>query len=224
MSTLVKQRVFWARIARGRRSDIPEDADIFTLYTIANADREEWADKTYQQVKAELVDPEWQIHVEESGDGEEDARHRFDEFMDTEIEVTGEKPFPGDPNVKHIPIPNSNYLLRFWPGSLASAEYCMDFVETQPNGERTAVNAPEGYAIRAAPMAPWMATVCTEIKSIERAYGVAPERIKPGEEKFILRDGMVCQLVRGGEVLFNFEVPSRPGVFGGVDILRPTRA
>ncbi|KAJ8453712.1 hypothetical protein ONZ51_g13445 [Trametes cubensis] len=87
----------------------------------------------------------------------------------------------------------------------------MDFVETQPNGERTAVNAPEGYAIRAAPMAPWMATVCTEIKSIERAYGVAPERIKPGEEKFILRDGMVCQLVRGGEVLFNFEVPSRPG-------------
>ncbi|KAH9890119.1 hypothetical protein C8Q73DRAFT_706755 [Cubamyces lactineus] len=222
MSKLVKQRVFWTRIARGRRSDIPKDADIFTLFTIANADREEWADKTYEEVVKELVDPEWQTHVEESGDGEEDARRRFDEFMDMEIEVTGEKPLPGDPDVKHIPIPDGKYSLRFWPGALASTEYCMDFVETQPNGERIAVNVPEGYVIRAAPTSPWIAATYMEIKSVERAFGV--ERINPGEEKFILRDGMVCQLVHGGKVLFNFEVPSRAGVYGGAEILRPTPA
>ncbi|KAJ3003211.1 hypothetical protein NUW54_g5420 [Trametes sanguinea] len=235
--TPVKQQEYWANVARAVRNDIPTDADDFTLYTIATADRDRWAQNTYEEVKRELVDTEWQNFVESvygtnDKDAEQQARGLWAKFMDKVIEASGEKPSPGDPRVVYVPIQGTRYFLRFWPGSFTWAEYCMDFVQTNNRGERVAVNVPEGYAVWTIPdsdSSPWLSPACSEITSIERAHGIQPKDIKPGEEKYIMRDGMTCQLVRDGEALFRFQVPRRPGVYGGDrdspndPIIRPTR-
>ncbi|OSC98213.1 hypothetical protein PYCCODRAFT_1471269 [Trametes coccinea BRFM310] len=216
------QREFWARVARKIRSDIPDDADDFTLYTIATANRDTWAQKTYQDMKRDFVDVQWRSFVKtECGEGEGAERAALEiwaRFMDKVIEASGEKPLPGDSSVEYVKIPGTRYFLRFWPGSFTSAEYCMDFMQANDHNELEAVNVPPEYAIWAIPdtqSSPWLSPTCVEITSIERAHGIQPCDIKPGEEKYLLRDGMTCQLVRGSEALFRFKVPSRVGVYGG---------
>ncbi|KAJ3007210.1 hypothetical protein NUW54_g3636 [Trametes sanguinea] len=235
-------REYWAELARNIRNDIPADTDDFALFTIANADSREWAHKTYEEVLAELIDPEWTEFVQSNCGGgdddesEQEARHLWATFMDKLIEPTGEKPLPGDQRVEYIAIGGTGYSLHFWPGSLTWAEYCMDFVKANDLSGRAAVNVPEGYAVWVIPDADvdsggalWMFSACTELASIERTYGIEPKDIKPGEEKFVLRDGMHCQLVRDEHLLFRFQVPRRPGVYDGVQespnnpLLRPIR-
>ncbi|KAI0373771.1 hypothetical protein BV20DRAFT_675276 [Pilatotrama ljubarskyi] len=54
----------------------------------------------------------------------EDARKMLDEAAD----CTGLKPEPGDPHVFVHPIPNSEYSIRLFPGSVEGRDYCLDFL------------------------------------------------------------------------------------------------
>lgn len=86
----------------------------------------------------------------------------------------------------------------------------MDFVMTQT---KAPINKPEKYTVWVIPdpAMPWIAPACTEIMSIERLHGFQPDEILDGEEKFILRDGLWCQLVCDDEPVLRFRVPVRPG-------------
>ncbi|KAL7279560.1 hypothetical protein ACG7TL_005959 [Trametes sanguinea] len=212
---MVTQRVYWADFTRKIRSDIPDNADDFTLYAIATADRDTWAQKTYQDMKRDFVDVQWRSFVKtECGEGEGAERAALDiwaKFMDKVIEASGEKPLPGDSSVEYVKIPGTRYFLRFWPGSFTWAEYCMDFMQANDNNELEAVNVPPEYAIWVIPdwqSSPWLSAACAELPSVERAHGIQPGDIKPGEEKYILRDGMACQLDDHNEE----EVPNVPHV------------
>ncbi|KAI0639071.1 hypothetical protein C8Q77DRAFT_1029671, partial [Trametes polyzona] len=134
--------------------------------------------------------------------------------LDEEAEPTGIKPVPGDENVFIRPIPESEYSIRLFPGSVSAAEYCMDFVETATG---KAVNSPFEYELYGVenPEMWWLtSTMVGRIQSIEAAHGIKQEDILPGEERFVLRDGQSCMLVRPREKPVFFTVPmrGRPGV------------
>ena len=48
-----------------------------------------------------------------------------------------------------------------------------------------------------------------QMRSIENAHGIKQEDILPGHEKFILRDGLTCVLIRPGKPKIQFKVPVR---------------
>lgn len=107
------------------------------------------------------------------------------------------------------PIPDSEYSFRLFPGSFSAAEYCMDFVDTA-TGEP--VNSPFEYELWGVPDpdAPWLSMPITgKLHSIERAHGIKQKDIVPGEEKFVLRDGQTCVLMRPGKRPLRFTVPLR---------------
>ncbi|KAJ8490132.1 hypothetical protein ONZ51_g2518 [Trametes cubensis] len=148
------------------------------------------------------------------------ATKRWKYFVDQHVEVSGIKPQTGQDyaDVTFIQIPGSEYSLRFWPGSFHWAEYCVDFVDAITGKP---MNVPQKYEIWKIPDPedkPWLVSVVAKMESIEKLYGINDPL--PGEEKFILRDGMACQLalrVKKGEVdsednvksvpLFRFRVP-----------------
>ncbi|KAI9068883.1 hypothetical protein FKP32DRAFT_1617967 [Trametes sanguinea] len=143
-------------------------------------------------------------------------------FLNQAAELTGRKPSAGDRDVRYLPIPRSDYALRLWPGSLLHAEYCLDFVDTRTG---QAVNVPTEHEIWAIPdpTTPWLQTATCLLASAERAYGIPVNEIKPGEEKYILRDGLACQLSINGQKIMRFEVPTRLGAGGstGTDSVAP---
>lgn len=119
------------------------------------------------------------------------------------------KPRPGDPNVAIVALPDSAHSVRLWPGSLASAEYCLDFVETQTGKP---INVPDDYTLWFVPPpnSPWLQGVGpVQLISLERSWGVPPMEILEGEEKFVLRDGMTCVVRRPGKRDALFTVPLR---------------
>ncbi len=107
------------------------------------------------------------------------------------------------------PIPDCKYSLRLFPGSLSAAEYCLDFVDSA-TGEP--VNSPFEYELWAVPDpdTPWLSMPITgKLRSIERGHGIKQEDILLGEEKFVLRDGQTCVLMRSGKQPVRFTVPLR---------------
>ncbi|KAI0657792.1 hypothetical protein C8Q70DRAFT_264701 [Cubamyces menziesii] len=128
------------------------------------------------------------------------------------VEPTGIKPCPGDQDksIQIRPIPDSKYSIRLFPGSFTDAEYCMDFVDSE-TGE--SVNTPFECELHAGPGetdTPWMNFPHSmRIKSIEVARGRKFKDILPGEEKYILRDGQQCVLIRPGKPKIRFTVPIR---------------
>ncbi|KAI8973974.1 hypothetical protein BD414DRAFT_424874 [Trametes punicea] len=132
-------------------------------------------------------------------------------LLDEEADDSGIKPEPGtvEHDIKYLQIPGTAISLRFWPGSLAAAEYCMDFVVTN---SQQPINVPEGYELWVVPdpAMPWLKPVSMRLLSIEQAHGIPPSQIHPGEEKFILRDGLLC-LLRNERVglELHFYVPVR---------------
>ncbi|KAI9062948.1 hypothetical protein FKP32DRAFT_1572780 [Trametes sanguinea] len=129
--------------------------------------------------------------------------------LDTWMEHSGKKTRPGDPLVFTRPIPDSNYSIRLFPGSLTLAEYCMDFVD---NATGEAVNSPFEHELWSVPNpeTPWLtAPMAGKLRSAERGCGIKPEDILPGEEKYFLRDGQTCVLVRPGKRSVRFTVPVR---------------
>ncbi|KAI0819563.1 hypothetical protein BC628DRAFT_1011127 [Trametes gibbosa] len=123
-------------------------------------------------------------------------------------DITGLKPRPGDFGVFIRPIPNSEYSLRLFPGCKAASEYCLDFV-LSATGEP--VNSPFEFNLFAGPgpsipvgFAPTMG-----IEPLECSFGIARKDIRPGAEKFVLRDGQRCMLQRPGHKDVQFTVPMR---------------
>ncbi|KAH9854436.1 hypothetical protein C2E23DRAFT_775856 [Lenzites betulinus] len=145
--------------------------------------------------------------------------HGYDEIMrmstqllDTYVEPSGIKPEEPRPDPKFVflrPIPGSKYSIRLFPGSFSAAEYCMDFVESATGKP---VNSPFEFELWGIPNleAPWLSIpMCGQLRSIEKAHGIKQKDIRPGEEKFILRDGQTCVLKRPGKRPFRFTVPIR---------------
>ncbi len=105
------------------------------------------------------------------------------------------------------PIPDSEYSVRLFPGSISAAEYCMDFVDSA-TGEP--VNSPFEFELWGIPNpdTPWLSfPICGQLRPIERAHGIKRKEIRPGAEKFVLRDGQTCVLARPGKRSLHFLVP-----------------
>lgn len=86
-------------------------------------------------------------------------------------------------------------------------EYCLDFVETSTGKP---INSPFEFGLwtvgnRTAPH------VCgpVRLRSLEAAFGYSLKDVAPGEEKFVLTDGMRCMLTRPGHKPLWFTVPTR---------------
>ncbi|KAI9061180.1 hypothetical protein FKP32DRAFT_1678509 [Trametes sanguinea] len=127
------------------------------------------------------------------------------------VEPTGVKPLPKEVNkFIHIhPVPDTKYSIRLFPGSLSAAEYCLDFVDSA-SGEP--VNSPFEFELWGVPnpATPWLTVqIAQKMRSIERAHGIKQTDILPGHEKFILRDGQTCVLIRPGQPNIRFTVPVR---------------
>ncbi|KAI9059092.1 hypothetical protein FKP32DRAFT_1580651, partial [Trametes sanguinea] len=131
--------------------------------------------------------------------------------LNTWAENTGVRrsvPLPGTKFVFTQPIPDSIYSIRLFPGSISAAEYCMDFVVTATG---QAVNSPFEFELWAVPHpdAPHLTPFTGRLWSIEHAHGIKQKDILPGEEKFVLRDGLTCLLRRPGKTAVRFTVPTR---------------
>jgi len=122
--------------------------------------------------------------------------------------VTGRKPRPGERNVFVRPIPDCDYSIRLWPGVSDQHEFCLDFVHTKTG---KATNSPFEYELWSMPdpITPWLSKPPTKLISLENCFGVGTPDIRPGEEKFVLKEGLTCLLVRSGKQDVHFTVPSR---------------
>lgn len=87
-------------------------------------------------------------------------------------------------------------------------EFSLDFVDTRTH---EAVNSPFEYELWAVPdqQTPWLSMGGRRLKSIENALGIKTSEIRAGEEKFILREGLTCMLVRPDKRALCFKVPRR---------------
>ncbi|KAH9890099.1 hypothetical protein C8Q73DRAFT_150782 [Cubamyces lactineus] len=163
---------------------------------------------TAEEIYAEL-DKEYIRDIESLGF--EECEEATAGTLNWVVEPTGVKPFPKEVN-KYIhirPIPGTKYSIRLFPGSISAAEYCLDFVDSA-SGEP--VNSPFEFELRGIPNpdTPWLSMPVTQqMRSIERIHGIKQGDILPGHEKFILRDGQTCVLIRPGMPKVQFTVPVR---------------
>ncbi|KAI0701423.1 hypothetical protein C8T65DRAFT_579678 [Cerioporus squamosus] len=132
--------------------------------------------------------------------------------LDAVAEVTGEKPLPGAPDVKIIPIPGSPYALRLWPGAISEREFCVDYVLADDTSK--SVNKPPGYelTLHVPTPLPWLGIGGQALDSLETNFGIQEDDILQGEEKFVVLDGMICTLEypeQGAGGAVRFEVPVR---------------
>ncbi|KAI0737809.1 hypothetical protein C8Q80DRAFT_1211030 [Daedaleopsis nitida] len=125
-------------------------------------------------------------------------------MLDMRLEATGSKPPPGSntPNVFVHPIPDTDFSLRLFPGSAALSEYCLDFVRTETGAP---VNSPFEFELLQEANALFPQDF--PLRSLESCFGRTT--INPGEEKFVLRDGMPHVLKRKGHKDIRFTVPIR---------------
>ena len=85
----------------------------------------------------------------------------------------------------------------------------MDFVRTA-TGEP--VNSPFPHELWCVqnPNTPWLESVIpSRLSTIESSFGIGSGKVLPGEEKYILRDGLTCLLKRPGKKDVRFTVPIR---------------
>lgn len=84
----------------------------------------------------------------------------------------------------------------------------MDFVKTET---KEAVNSPFEFELWAVPDpdAPWLAMPSGRLYSLEHNFHIAQDKILPGIEKWMLRDGQTCLLKRPGKRDVFFRVPTR---------------
>ncbi|KAI0676666.1 hypothetical protein C8Q78DRAFT_998828 [Trametes maxima] len=163
---------------------------------------------TTTEIYAEL-DRELAFSIEVHG--EKETMKNVRGLLDMRMELTGAKPPPGSTdNLTFIrPIPDSQYSIRLFPGGFSDRQYCLDFVETETGKP---VNSPFEYELWGIPdpEAPWLSMPMSgKLRSIECAHGIKQKDILPGHEKFILRDGQTCVLIRPGKRCLRFTVPLR---------------
>ncbi|KAI0715193.1 hypothetical protein C8Q76DRAFT_568810, partial [Earliella scabrosa] len=119
--------------------------------------------------------------------------------------ITGHKPKRGTPGVFVRPIPQSSYSVRLFPGSPRAKEYCMDFVHTT-TGEP--VNSPFAFELWSVAN-PSTLQPSGRVFSLEVTWGREEKNLRPGTEKFVLRDGTTYVLKRRGHRPLRFKVPVR---------------
>ena len=178
------------------------------------------------------LEQDWSAFVSQFEGDADNAMWEVRRTLDTLVEVTGvsrhdlyeasslflsnviqEKPMPGDANVTIIPIPESPYSLRMWPGAASTREFCLDYVYAKD--PKASVNKPPGYKLTIhvpGGATPWLGVGRQPLHSLEASFGIRDEDIIPGEERFVVLEGMVCSLEYpeqdiGGPV--SFEVPVR---------------
>ncbi|KAI0671146.1 hypothetical protein C8Q78DRAFT_974327, partial [Trametes maxima] len=132
-------------------------------------------------------------------------------ILEEVVDFTGLKPAlggPPDPHVLVQPIPGCGYSIRLFPGSLQSSEYCLDFVDSR-TGEP--VNSPFKFDLITVPdpNGPVGSGPMVCLRPLECAFGIPRNKIRAGEEKFLLRDGQHCVLRRLGHRDVRFTVPIR---------------
>ncbi|KAH9858411.1 hypothetical protein C2E23DRAFT_798467 [Lenzites betulinus] len=133
---------------------------------------------------------------------------RATKCLDAKADFTGLKPRPGDFGVFIQPIPDSDYSVRLFPGSKYASEYCLDFVLTA-TGEPE--NSPFEFSLFAGPgpTVPLGTTPTVGLRPLECSFGIPIDKIPPGTEKFLLRDGQLCTLRRPGHKDVQFTIPIR---------------
>lgn len=96
----------------------------------------------------------------------------------------------------------------------------MDFVET---ATKEPLNVPDGYEFWTVPVpaTAWFEPAPRRLVSLERSHGIQPDKIATGEEKFILQDGLFCEVVHDGRKIMRFRVPTRPRVVTGGEFQIP---
>ncbi|OSC98173.1 hypothetical protein PYCCODRAFT_1447577 [Trametes coccinea BRFM310] len=155
-----------------------------------------------------ILDKQYQSFLNSFG---EECEWMIAKSLNQYIEPTGLKPQPKENN-KYIhicPIPDTKYSIRLFPGSISAAEYCLDFVDSA-SGEP--VNSPFEFELWGIPDpdAPWLGIPITmQLRSMEQSHGIKQADILPGHEKFLLRDGQTCVLIRPGKPKVRFTVPVR---------------
>ncbi|KAI0671095.1 hypothetical protein C8Q78DRAFT_1033965 [Trametes maxima] len=131
--------------------------------------------------------------------------------LNERVECTGMKPDPDDPDVFVQALPDSDYSVRLFPGSLQNSEYCLDFVHSR-TGEP--VNSPFKFDLICVPdpNAPIGSGPVYRMRPLECAFGIEANEIRPGSEKFLFRDGQHCVLRRPGlrDVRFTIPIRRRP--------------
>lgn len=85
----------------------------------------------------------------------------------------------------------------------------MDFID---NATGVPVNSPFEFELWGVP--DWDnplagLPIVQKMRSIENAHNIKTKDIRPGHEKFILRDGQTCVLARPGHTKIRFKVPIR---------------
>ena len=87
-------------------------------------------------------------------------------------------------------------------------QFCLDFVHTE-TGEDT--KSPIEYELWTVPdsVTPWLSLGAMKLSSLENYFGVKTRDIRPGEEKFVLSEGMTYMFTRPGKKGIRFTVPIR---------------
>ncbi|KAL7280681.1 hypothetical protein ACG7TL_005620 [Trametes sanguinea] len=212
----IEARRFCAQVVRELFPNLPLDGlSDFEIYQLALTKFDD--NLTLEDIRR-IAGEQRRRFVRECGGDPRMAQRIWDEFMDEEVEPTGVSrasfKFPRTGSSDILPIPDTPYSLRFWPGSLTWAEFCMDFMKDTEQYGKIAVNVPVGYQIWAIPdpdHSPWLFPTCTQLESPERSYGIPADKIDAGAEKYLLRDGLVCSLVFKDREVLRFQVPQRQG-------------
>ncbi len=90
-------------------------------------------------------------------------------------------------------------------------QYCLDFVLS--SDVTKAVNSPANFTLWTTfPTYSSLPTRLMQIHSLEETMGLHRDRIRPGEERFILVEGQHCLLQRPGFRGMSFTVPVRTPV------------
>jgi len=121
------------------------------------------------------------------------------------------KPLPGDNDDVYIrPIPGSDFSIRIFGKYMEhTRRYGLDFVRTSTGRPE---NSPFEFELIAVPKQDSELYTLSEL-SWSRLYsaehGMGEQNILPGEERWILPEGMTCLLRRRGYRNLYFEIPTR---------------
>lgn len=121
-------------------------------------------------------------------------------------------------NVHLVRIPKSYLFIRFFNGGLErDGAWVLDFYSLR---DRRPVNSPDGWVIYISPLAPNTKSLVFSghVKSWEENWGYKKQEINPGEERFSLPEGVICQLVRPDEPNLYFETPTRVHQVPGIHV------
>jgi len=95
-------------------------------------------------------------------------------------------------------IPKTNHFFRIWPANPQHHEVCFDYLVQDESGQRCPINRPDTYELWVVPDAKaaiWMASPGQLLPSLEQSMSeLQPGPIQPGEEKWVLKDGVTCQI------------------------------